>query len=52
MRPPESVSYTHLIDADEIFMGSRGLGSVAALFMGSVATKVLHLTDLPVTLVK
>lgn len=40
------------IDADEIFMGSRGLGSVAALFMGSVATKVLHLTDLPVTLVK
>ena len=33
-------------------MGSRGLGSVAALLMGSVATKVLHLTALPVTLVK
>ncbi|MBQ2646943.1 MAG: universal stress protein [Achromobacter sp.] len=39
-------------DADEIFMGTRGLGSASALFMGSVATKVLHLTDLPVTLVK
>ncbi|WP_445657324.1 universal stress protein [Achromobacter sp. NCFB-sbj8-Ac1-l] len=40
------------IDADEITMGTRGLGSVAALFMGSVATRVLHLTTLPVTLVK
>ena len=40
------------IDADEIYMGTRGLGSVASLFMGSVATKVLHLTELPVTLVK
>ena len=38
--------------ADEIYMGSRGLGSVSALLMGSVATKVLHLTALPVTLVK
>lgn len=40
------------IDADEIYMGTRGLGSVASLFMGSVATKILHLTELPVTLVK
>lgn len=38
--------------ADEIFMGTRGLGSVSSLFMGSVATRVLHLTELPVTLVK
>ncbi|MFF7395950.1 universal stress protein [Achromobacter sp. NPDC008082] len=38
--------------ADEIFMGSRGLGSVSSMFMGSVATRVLHLTALPVTLVK
>jgi len=38
--------------ADEIFMGSRGLGSVSSMFMGSVATRVLHLTELPVTLVK
>ncbi|PPA73108.1 universal stress protein [Achromobacter spanius] len=39
-------------DADEIYMGSRGLGSVSSLFMGSIATRVVHLTDLPVTLVK
>ncbi|MGV2864067.1 universal stress protein [Achromobacter sp. ESBL13] len=39
-------------NADEIFMGSRGLGSVSSLFLGSIATRVLHLTDLPVTLVK
>ena len=35
-----------------VAMGTRGLGSVSALFMGSVATGVLSLTDLPVTLVK
>jgi nucleotide-binding universal stress UspA family protein len=33
-------------------MGSRGLGSVSSWFLGSVATRVLHLTELPVTLVK
>ena len=38
--------------ANEIYMGTRGLGSVSAMFMGSVATGVLHLTELPVTLVK
>ncbi|WP_434643575.1 universal stress protein [Achromobacter piechaudii] len=38
--------------ADEIYMGTRGLGSVSSLFLGSVATRVLHLTELPVTLVK
>jgi nucleotide-binding universal stress UspA family protein len=38
--------------ADEIYMGSRGLGSVSSWFLGSVATRVLHLTELPVTLVK
>ncbi|WP_322994727.1 universal stress protein [Castellaniella sp.] len=35
-----------------IVMGTRGLGSVAGLLMGSVATKVLSLSDIPVTLVK
>ncbi len=33
-------------------MGTRGLGAVAGVLMGSVTTKLLHLTDLPVTLVK
>ena len=35
-----------------IIMGTRGLGRVANLVMGSVATKVVHLSPLPVTLVK
>ncbi len=38
--------------ADEIIMGTRGLGGVKGLFMGSVAMKVVHLSKLPVTLVK
>jgi nucleotide-binding universal stress UspA family protein len=37
---------------DQIVMGTRGLGSIGNLLMGSVATKVIHLTKLPVTLVK
>ena len=38
--------------SDQILMGTRGMGSVSNLFMGSVATKVIHLTDIPVVLVK
>jgi nucleotide-binding universal stress UspA family protein len=37
---------------DQIVMGTRGLGTVRSLVMGSVATKVVHLVDIPVTLVK
>ena len=37
---------------DQIFMGTRGLGSVSNLVLGSVATKVIHLTSVPVLLVK
>jgi nucleotide-binding universal stress UspA family protein len=36
----------------QIIMGTRGRGAIAGLLLGSVATKVLHLTDLPVTFVK
>ncbi len=38
--------------AGHIVMGTRGLGGVRGLLLGSVATQLLHLTDLPVTLVK
>jgi nucleotide-binding universal stress UspA family protein len=38
--------------ADEIVMGTRGMGGVKGLFMGSVAMKVVHLSKVPVTLVK
>jgi len=37
---------------DQIIMGTRGLGSVGGLLLGSVATKVLHLASVPVTFVK
>lgn len=38
--------------ADEIVMGTRGLGQIGGLLMGSVAMKVVHLAKVPVTLVK
>jgi len=37
---------------DQIFMGTRGLGTVSGLVLGSVATKVIHLSPVPVLLVK
>jgi nucleotide-binding universal stress UspA family protein len=36
----------------EIVMGTRGRGPIKTLVLGSVATKVLHLVRIPVTLVK
>lgn len=37
---------------DGIMMGTHGRGGLADLFLGSVAAKVIHLTSLPVTLIK
>lgn len=37
---------------NEIIMGTRGMTSLANLLLGSVATKVIHLARVPVTLVK
>jgi nucleotide-binding universal stress UspA family protein len=37
---------------DAIIMGTRGLGAVANLMIGSVATKVIHMVEVPVTLIK
>ncbi len=33
-------------------MGTRGLGRISGLMLGSVATKVIHLATVPVTLIK
>lgn len=38
--------------ADVIVMGTRGMGAIGTFVIGSVASKVVHLVDVPVTLVK
>ena len=51
--PAEIIAqYAHQQDCDQIVMGTRGLGSVGGLLLGSVATKVLALASVPVLLVK
>ena len=37
---------------DGIVMGSRGLGAVSSVLLGSVTSRVLDISELPVTLVK
>ena len=37
---------------DTIIMGTRGLGAVTGMVLGSVTTKVLSMVDMPVLLVK
>jgi len=46
------VSCAEASGCDGIVMGTRGMSAISNLVMGSVATKVIHLTKLPVTLVK
>jgi len=49
---PFIADYARKYHCDMIVMGTRGLGTVKGLVLGSVATKVLHLVKLPVMLVK
>jgi nucleotide-binding universal stress UspA family protein len=44
--------YVRQQHCDAVIMGTRGLGATRGLVLGSVATKVIHLVDVPVTLVK
>ena len=37
---------------EQIVMGTRGLGSIQGLLLGSVAMKVIHLAEVPITLLK
>ena len=45
-------AYANPAGNDEIVMGSRGMGAIGNLVLGSVATKVIHAARVPVTLVK
>jgi nucleotide-binding universal stress UspA family protein len=49
---PAIVAQGEELGCDLIVMGTRGMGALANLLMGAVATKVVHLAKLPVTLVK
>jgi nucleotide-binding universal stress UspA family protein len=37
---------------DEVVMGTRGMGTLGSVLLGSVAQHVVHLAQVPVTLVK
>ncbi|HEY9536625.1 MAG TPA: universal stress protein [Kiloniellaceae bacterium] len=51
--PADTIAtYADQKQCDAIVMGTRGLGRVAGLVLGSVAVKVLHLAKVPVTLTK
>ena len=38
--------------SEHIVMGTRGLGSIQGLLLGSVAMKLIHLAEVPLTLIK
>lgn len=40
------------LNCNHIVMGTRGMGAAGNLLLGSIATQVIHLCDVPVTLIK
>lgn len=46
------VQHAEDLGCDVIVIGTRGMGALGSLIMGSTALKVVHLTKLPVTLIK
>lgn len=50
---PEIIArYAKDQQCQQIVIGTRGMGAVANAVLGSVATKVIHFSDVPVLLVK
>lgn len=49
---PEIVRASTENKVDQIVLGTRGMGSMGGLFLGSVAQRVVHLAEMPVLLVK
>jgi len=46
------VNYAKSRSCDSIIMGTRGMGAFGNLVLGSIANQVIHLTEIPVTLIK
>jgi nucleotide-binding universal stress UspA family protein len=46
------VKHARAKGCDLIFIGSRGMSEMGKALLGSTATKVLHISDIPVLLVK
>ena len=40
------------LGSDAVVMGTRGLGPVQSLLLGSTTMKVIHLVEVPITLIK
>ncbi len=49
---PAIVRFANSQGCREIVIGTRGLGKIAGLLLGSVVSKVIHLSACPVTVVK
>jgi len=50
--PATIANLARRLKCESIVMGTRGMGRIANLLLGSVASKVVHLARVPVTLVK
>jgi nucleotide-binding universal stress UspA family protein len=48
----EIAKFSTEIQAGQIVLGMRGMGGIDTLVLGSVATKVIHLAQEPMTLIK
>jgi nucleotide-binding universal stress UspA family protein len=48
----EIINDAEEVNADVIVMGSRGRGDLAGLLLGSIAHKVIHLSERPVLVVR
>lgn len=46
------VAEVHALGCDAIVMGTRGLGAVQSVLLGSTTQQVIHLAEVPVTVIK
>ncbi len=49
---PTIAKFAQAEEVDEVIIGTRGMGAVGELLLGSVAHRVVHLVQVPVTLVR